>query len=390
MREQFLVFGQPLIEEPEMEEVLDCLRSAWLGTGPKAATFEQEFAAYKGVSHATALSSCTAALHLACLALGLEAQDEVITTPMTFCATVNAIIHAGARPVLADIDRSTMNIDPEEIRRRITPRTKAILLVHFAGRPCDMDAIEAIAAEYGLAVIEDCAHAIETEYRGRKAGTMGDLGCFSFYATKNVTTGEGGMVLSRRRELAERIRTLALHGMSKDAWARFSDKGFKHYQVVEAGFKYNMMDLQAAIGIHQLRRVERCWERRREIWRRYQEAFQDLPLRTPAAEEPGTRHAYHLYTILWDETVTGMSRDEFLDVLTENRIGVGVHYRSIPEHPYYQQAFGWKPEAYPCAFEVGRQTVSLTLSPRLTDEDVVDVIQAVLQILAQAQSRTGR
>jgi len=380
-RERFLVFGSPLIEEAEIQEVVASLKSGWLGTGPKVARFEHDFAAYKGVRHAVAVNSCTAALHLSMLAAQLRPGDEVITTPLTFCATVNAIIHAGLRPVLADIDPHTMNIDPRAVEAAITLRTRALLPVHFAGRPCEMDALCAICRRHDLKLIEDCAHAIETEYRGGKAGTFGDFGCFSFYVTKNVVTGEGGMVLARREEDAAAIKVLALHGMSKDAWRRFSDEGYRHYQVVSAGFKYNMMDIQAAIGIHQLRRVEKCWQRRRQIWQMYQEALRTLPVKLPPEPAPDTRHAFHLYTILIDPQQCGIGRDEFLSAMTAHNIGVGVHYLSIPEHPYYRQTFGWRPEDYPNAMLVGRQTVSLPLSAKLTDEDVHDVIRAVKAVL---------
>jgi dTDP-4-amino-4,6-dideoxygalactose transaminase len=383
VRDRFLIFGSPLIEQPEIDEVLDSMRSGWLGTGPKVTRFEEMFRLYKGASHASAVNSCTAALHLSLLAAGLEPGDEVITTPMTFGATVNAIVHAGAVPVLADIDPATMNIDPAHIERHLTPRTRCLLPVHFAGRSCDMDPILAIAKRRGLTVVEDCAHAIETEYKGRKTGTFGDFGCFSFYATKNVVTGEGGMVLCAKAEDAARVRTLALHGMSHDAWKRFSDEGYKHYYVTECGFKYNMMDLQAAIGIHQLERVEQCWEKRRRVWERYTEAFSGLPIGLPSAPEPGTKHAYHLYTIMVDETAAGISRDAFLNAMTASKIGVGVHYLSVPEHPYYQKAYGWRPEDYPEAMRVGRRTVSLPISPKLTDEDVADVIAAVTHCLGR-------
>jgi dTDP-4-amino-4,6-dideoxygalactose transaminase len=373
----FIVFGAPRIEQSEIEEVVRCLESGWIGTGPRVAQFESEFATYKGVASAAAVSSCTAAMHLSVLAAGIGEGDEVITTPMTFCATVNAVVHAGATPVLADVDPRTMNIDPAQIEARITPRTKALLPVHFAGRPCDMDALADIATRHGLKIIEDCAHAIETEYHGRKAGTFGDFGCFSFYATKNVTTGEGGMVLSRGEEDLARIKMLALHGMSKDAWKRFSDEGYKHYFVVETGFKYNMMDLQAALGIHQLSRVESNRQRRQKIWEIYNEAFADLPLDLPAESDPETRHAYHLYTILIDEARAGISRDTFLDAMTACGVGVGVHYLSIPEHPVYQEKFAWQPEDYPNAMRIGRQTVSLPLSAKLTDGEVSRVIEAV-------------
>lgn len=380
-RDSFLVFGAPQIEQAEIDEVVDSLQSGWLGTGPKVARFEANFAAYKNTSNAVAVSSCTAALHLSMLAAGIEPGDEVITTPLTFSATVNAIIHAGGTPVLADIEPLTQNIDPRAVEACITPRTKAIVPVHFAGRPCDMDALCEIAERHGLHVIEDCAHAVESEYKGRKVGTFGDFGCFSFYVTKNVAAGEGGMVVARREEDAARIKMLALHGMSKDAWKRFSDDGYKHYQVVECGFKYNMMDLQAAIGIHQLARVEANWARRQEIWTRYMEAFADLPVVLPEAPEANSRHAYHLFTILIDEANAGISRDAFLDAMTAANIGVGVHYLSIPEHPYYQERFGWRPEDYPEAMRIGRQTVSLPLSAKLSDDDVDDVVGAVVQIV---------
>jgi dTDP-4-amino-4,6-dideoxygalactose transaminase len=381
-KERFLVFGAPLIEEAEIAEVVDCLKSGWLGTGPKVARFEREFAAYKKEGIALALNSCTAALHLCLVALDLKPGDEVITTPLTFCATVNAIIHAGGTPVLADVDPATMNIDPEAVRAAITPRTRAILPVHFAGRPCAMDALCALAGEHGLTIIEDCAHAIETEYRGRPAGTFGQFGCFSFYVTKNVITGEGGMVLAKDEAAAARIKTLGLHGMSADAWKRFSDEGYKHYLVTEAGFKYNMMDLQAAIGLHQLARVERSWERRAEIWAAYNQALAGLPLTLPSPAEPDTRHAYHLYTVLVDPARTGeLTRDQFLTAMTGHNIGVGVHYLSLPEHPYYRERFGWRAEDWPEALRIGRATVSLPISPKLSDADVADVAAAVREVL---------
>jgi dTDP-4-amino-4,6-dideoxygalactose transaminase len=380
-RDRFLVFGAPQIEQAEIDEVVDSIRSGWLGTGPKVARFEDDFKGYKGAPHAAALYSCTAALHLAMVASGVGPGDEVITTPLTFCASVNAIIHTGATPVLADVDPGSMNIDPSCIEEKITPRTRAIMPVHFAGRPCDMDAIMALAERHDLMVIEDCAHAIETRYHGREAGLFGDFGCFSFYVTKNVITGEGGMVLAKDEALAARIKVLALHGMSKDAWKRFSDSGWVHYQVVEAGFKYNMMDIQAAIGIHQLKRVEANWQRREQIWNRYNEAFAALPIGTPADPEENTRHAYHLYTIMVARGRSGFARDEFLAAVQTQNVGVGVHYLSVPEHPYYQQHFEWKPEHYPNAMRIGRETVSLPLSPRLTDDDVADVIEAVRRSL---------
>ncbi len=383
-RDRFLVFGAPQIEQTDIDEVVDSLKSGWLGTGPKVAHFEQDFSRYKGASNVVAVNSCTAALHLSLLAADLQPGDEVITTALTFCSTINAIIHAGATPVLADVDSVTMNIDPEDVRRRITPRTRAILPVHFAGRPCDLHELLDICDEHELLLIEDCAHAIEAQYDGRPTGTFGDFGCFSFYVTKNLCTGEGGMIITRREHDATRIKTLALHGMTKDAWKRFSDDGYKHYQVVEAGFKYNMMDIQAALGIHQLARLERNWQRRRDIWQTYQDAFADISVQRPAEPAPGTRHSYHLYTLLVDEQQTGVSRDSFLASMTGAKIGVGVHYLSIAEHPYYQHRFGWRAEQWPNALSIGRRTASLPLTAALTDADVQDVINATMSIIGLA------
>ncbi len=376
-KDRFLVFGSPAIEDPEINELLDSMNSGWLGTGPKTHRFEEDFKAYKGANSAIATNSCTASLHLSLLAVGIGPGDEVITSPMTFCATVNTIIHTGATPVLADADPITMNIDPAEVEKKITPRTRAIMPIHLAGRSCDMDALMDIAQRHNLVVIEDCAHAIETEYKGQKAGTIGDFGCFSFYVTKNIITGEGGMVTIRDAQDAERVRVLSLHGMDKDAWKRFGADGYKHYDVVAPGYKYNMMDLQAAIGLHQLKRVDEYWIRREAVWQRYQEAFADLPISLPADPEADTRHAYHLYTIRVNEERARISRDNFLNAMTGHHIGVGVHYLSVPEFTYYKQTYGWKPEDYPEAMRIGRETVSLPISAKLTEEDIEDVISAV-------------
>lgn len=375
----FIVFGSPDIQKSEIDEVLTCLESGWLGTGPKVAAFEQAFASFIGVApqNVAAVHSCTAALHLSLLTANLQPGAEVVTTPLTFCATVNAIIHAGCTPVLADVQPSNMNIDPLLAREAVTSATQALLPVHFAGRPCDMDALCALAQDKGLVLVEDCAHAVEALYRGQPVGAFGQYGCFSFYVTKNVACGEGGMVVARDQEHSNRVRTLALHGMSKDAWHRFSDKGYQHYFVTECGFKYNMMDLQAAIGLHQLARVLGNLERRKAIWAQYDEALADLPLELPAPEEPHTRHGRHLYTILLDEARCGISRDAFLQAMTSLGIGLGVHYLSVAEHPYYQQRFGWRPEQWPEAMRIGRRTVSLPLSPKLGEAEVQRVIDAV-------------
>lgn len=384
MRDKFLVFGNPLIERPEIDEVTDSMRSGWLGTGPKVHLFEERFRKYKGSRYAIAVNSCTAALHLSILAAGIGQGDEVIVPAMTFAATANAVIHAGARPVFADCDRASMNIDPVDIRRKITRHTKAIVPVHFAGRPCDMDSIMEIAAKHRLKVIEDCAHAIESTYHGKRAGTIGDLGCFSFYATKNIVTGEGGMVVTDDEACANKIRVLALHGMSKDAWGRFGDKGYKHYQVVSAGFKYNMMDLQAAIGIHQLERVDKYWERRKKLWGEYNNAFAGLPVVLPAKNERHTKHAYHLYTLLLDTDRLKLTRDQFLDDMTRRRIGVGVHYIALHLQPYYRKVYGYRKGDFPNAEWISERTVSIPCSPKLSKKDVGDVVREVSSILRSA------
>jgi dTDP-4-amino-4,6-dideoxygalactose transaminase len=342
-----------------------------------------------------ALGSCTAALHLAMLAIGVGPGDEVLTTPLTFAATANSVLHTGAHPVFVDVERESMLIDPEKARdyierecyldpktglpihRRSRRKVRAILPVHLAGRPCRMDELTALARQYRLYLIEDAAHAIEAVYRGRKVGSIGDLTCFSFYVTKNVVTGEGGMVTTDDERLADCIKVYGLHGMSRDAWQRYSDRGFVHYQVLYPGFKYNMTDVQASLGIHQLKRVEAYHRRREAIWGRYDEAFRGLSIGTPAPAEPDTVHARHLYTILVDAGRARMTRDEFQQALFRRRIGTGIHYTALHLHPYYEQTFGYRRGDFPNAEFVSDRTLSLPLSAKLTDEDAGDVIEAV-------------
>ena len=384
-RESYLVFASPQLLDAEIDEVVATLRSGWIGTGPRVARFEQEFGAYVGTTHAVALGSCTAALHLALILLGLRPGDEVIVPAMTFAATANVVVHAGATPVFADVDRATQCLDPADVERRISPRTKAMIPVHFAGRACDMGGLTDLARSHDLRVVEDCAHAIETLWHGRHVGTIGDIGAFSFYVTKNVVTGEGGMLVTADAGQAARAKTLGLHGMSADAWRRFSDEGFRHYEVVEPGFKYNMTDMQAAIGVHQLGRVEVNLVRRNEIWRRYDDAFRELPVFVPAPEEPGTRHARHLYTLLLDLDRLSIDRDAVQAELHRRRIGTGIHYRALHLHGYYRTTFGYERGDLPNAEWISDRTLSLPLSPKLTDEDVDDVIGAVTSILGDAR-----
>lgn len=381
-RREFLVFGAPQIEQAEIEEVVATLKSGWLGTGPKAARFEEMFRDYVGTKHALALASCTAGLHVSMIAAGIQPGDEVITTPLTFAATANAILHAGATPVFADAEPVTLNLSPEQVERRITPRTRAIIPVHLYGRPCNMDALLDIARRHNLRIIEDAAHAIEARYHGKKIGALGLAGCFSFYVTKNVITGEGGMVTSDDDDLASKIKILSLHGLSRDAWKRYSDEGYRHYEVVYPGFKYNMTDIQASLGIHQLARVEENLKKRERIWARYDAAFADLPLDPPPPPENDTRHARHLYAPLLRLAEIKMTRDEFMQRLQQENIGSGVHFISLHLQKYYRETFGFRPQDYPIACDASQRTVSLPLSARLSDDDVEDVIAAVRHIVA--------
>ncbi len=383
-RKDMLVFGKPAIGEEEVQEVVATIRSGWLGTGPKVNKFEELFRQYTGAKYAMALNSCTAGLHLAMVVAGLRSGDEVVTTPMTFCATANSVIHAGGKPVFADVDRRTMNIDPQRIEDAITPKTRVIMPVHFAGRPCDMDAIMDIARRHDLLVIDDAAHCSEGVYKGKKIGNIGDISCFSFYVTKNIVTGEGGMVTTNKEVWADRIKMYGLHGMTKDAWKRYSDEGFKHYQVTFPGFKYNMMDIQAALGIHQMKRVDQFLVRRNEIWKRYDEAFAGLPLILPSPQEPETVHARHLYTPLLDLDKVKITRDQFQQKLHERKIGTGIHFIALHLHDYYRKTFGYKPEDFPNAKFISDRTISLPLSAALTDQDVQDVIDAVRDTLRDA------
>ena len=387
-RASFLVFGQPDIRETDIEEVVATLRSGWLGTGPRTKQFEQDFAAYVGARHAIAVNSCTAGLHLSLLALGIGPGDEVITSALTFAATVNVIVHVGATPRLVDVDPRTQNLDPSLVAGAITDRTKAIMPVHMAGVPADMPALMDIADRAGIAVIEDAAHATESTIDGRKVGTIGQLTAFSFYVTKNLVTGEGGMVTTDDDALADDLRVRSLHGMSRDAWKRYSSSGFQHYDVVVPGWKYNMTDMQAALGLHQLRRLGEGLERRTQVWERYLAGLAGLPgIALPEPYDRGV-HARHLFTIRVDPADTGIDRDSMIGLLKERNIGSGVHFRPVHVHSWYAEHLPYRRGDFPAAEAIGDQTLSLPLSSRLTDEDVDDVIWAVRDVVAGA-ARTG-
>ena len=383
MRTEFLPFSPPSISELEIEAVVETLRSGWITTGPKTREFEREFAAAFQSPAALALNSCTAGLHTALVALGVGPGDEVITTTMTFAASVNVIEHVGATPVLVDIEPDTLNLDPRCVERAISPRTRAILPVHFAGHPVDLDAIESLAESHGLAVVEDAAHAVGAEYRGRPIGSGTNPTAFSFYATKNMTTGEGGM-LTASEELIDRARIISLHGMSREAWQRYQRGGSWRYDVVLPGFKYNMTDIQAALGLCQLRRLAQFQERRRQIADAYTAAFQELDaLELPVSRHDVT-HAWHLYVIRLKEGALAIDRDRFVGELTERKIGTSVHFIPIHLHPYYRDKYGFEPTDFPVALDSFQRMLSLPLNPAMTDQDVADVIEAVRDVVVSA------
>lgn len=371
-----LVFGQPLIGEAEIREVEDTLRSGWIGCGPKTKRFEQDFAKYKSTHDALAMNSGTSALFHALDAAGIGPGDEVITTALTFVATINAIIHVGATPVIVDVDTLTQNIDPDAIGKAITQKTKAILPVHLAGLPCDMDRIMQLAQAHDLLVIEDAAHAIEAEYKGQKAGAIGDFGCFSFYPTKNLTTGEGGMLLARDPSDLSRARSRSAHGLSADAYKRYTSSTFAHYRATDVGYKNNMSDLQAALGIHQLARIDENWEIRRNIWMRYRDELSGLGIILPALPTEDMKHAYHLFAMRITPDF-GCTRDEFITAMNAKGIGCGVHFLSISDHPYHEERLGLNGADYPVAQLIASQTVSIPLSAKLTINDVDRVIAGV-------------
>jgi len=369
-------FAPPDIGAPEIAEVTGVLESGWLSTGPRVREFEAAFARYTGAEHAIALNSATAGLHLSLLAAGIGPGDEVITTPLTFCATANVVVHAGATPVFADVDPATGNLDPRAVENAIGPRTRAIIPVHYAGRPVDVEAFEKLATRHGLTTIEDAAHCIEGVAGGRKIGTTSPFTCFSFYATKNLTTGEGGMVTTSSAESAEWIRTASLHGLTRDAWSRYERLAPTQYDVRQPGFKYNMMDVQAAIGIHQLRAIARHYARRVEIAECYDRAFAGLPIGRFDDTPDGTVHAHHLYTVLIDEQIAGRSRDEVASALARAGVASSVHFRAVHQLTYYAERFGYTTGQFPHAERISATVLSLPFSPALSDAQVDQVIDA--------------
>ncbi len=385
MREKFLSFSLPLIGEEEINDVVDALRSGWLTSGPRVKQFEQEFSAAFQAPGALALNSATAGLHVALKVLNIGPGDEVITTPMTFAASVNVIEHVGATPVLVDVEPDTLNLQPDAVERAITPNTKAIIAVHYAGHPVELNALRAIADEYHLHLIEDAAHAVGATFDGQPIGCGNNLVAFSFYATKNLTTGEGGM-LTGSPELLDKARIVALHGMSREAWGRYSAGGKWAYDIVEPGFKYNMPDIQAAIGLQQLRRFDKMQARRKQIVESYNAAFgSQAAFLTPTTRDHVT-NAYHLYVLRMRSSELTINRDQFIQELTARNIGTSVHFIPIHMHSYYRNKYNYAPDDFPVTHQAFQQMVSLPLSPSMSDQDVADVIEAVIDV----RSKFGR
>jgi perosamine synthetase len=382
-RATFLPFAAPDIGPEELEAVREVLESGWVTTGPKTKQFEAEFAKAVGAKHAIALNSCTAALHLALEAIGLRADDEVITSPYTFAATAEVIRYFGAKPVLVDVDAETFNIRPELVETAITGRTRAVIPIHMAGRAADMDPLLAICRARGIAVIEDAAHSFPTTYKGRMIGSFGDVTCFSFYATKTITTGEGGMICTDNDEWADRCRIMSLHGISRDAWKRYTAEGNWYYEIVAPGFKYNLTDIASALGVAQLHKAEAMSARRRAIAMRYNEAFGKLDsLQVPVEGEDV--HAWHLYMLRLHPDRLSIDRGRFIEELRARNIGTSVHFIPLHVHPYYRELYGYLPEDFPVAYAEYLREISLPIYTKMTDEDVEYVIHAVTDIAANA------
>jgi len=381
MRKKFLPFHQPSIDKEEIKEVLDTLKSGWLTTGPKVKKFEEKFAKFIGVKYAIAVNSCTAALHLALAAIGLKRGDEVIVPTMTFAATAEVVRYFDAKPVLADIEPDTLLIDPHEIERKITKKTKVVIPVHYGGQACDIDTILQIARRYKLKVIWDAAHSLPAKYKRRIIGTFPDITCFSFYATKPITTSEGGMITTNNKKWADKIQILSLHGISKNAWKRYTTTGSWYYEIIYPGFKYNLTDIAASIGVAQLKKCNPFLQKRKKIANLYNQAFRNLPeIKTPVIKKYNT-HAWHLYVIQLNLEKLKINRDQFIEELKKRKIGVSVHFIPLHIHPYYRKKYGYKAKDLPNAYIAYKRIISLPIYPKMTQKDIQDVIWAIKDIV---------
>jgi dTDP-4-amino-4,6-dideoxygalactose transaminase len=376
-------FHKPYITDDEISEVLDSLKSGWLTIGPKTLTFEDRFRQYVGSKNTVSMNSCTACLHLAIKAVGLREGDEVIVPSFTFTATAEVITYFNAVPVLVDVDRETCNMDVSRIEERITERTKVIIPVHYAGQPCDMDEILAFAKDHYLFVVEDAAHALPASYKNRKIGTIGDITCFSFYATKTLTTGEGGMATTENHDWAEMMRAWRLHGISKDAWNRYTNEGSWYYEVTDAGYKYNMTDIQAALGLAQLRKIDWMWQRRKDIAGMYTGAFQGIREVTPPQVKADRESAWHLYVVKLNLDMLKIERNQFIEELKKRGVVASVHFIPLYKHPYYRAALGSHSQDFPASESLYQRIVSLPIYPGMTDEEVHWVIESVADITKQ-------
>jgi perosamine synthetase len=383
MDKRMLPFHVPDIGDEEISEVLDVLRSGWLTTGPKARHFEQEFAAMVGAKHAVAVNSCTAALHLALEAAGIREGDEVLVPTMTFAASAEVVTYFKAKPVLIDCDQYTLNLDTSRIEQAITDKTRAIIPVHFAGHPCNMDHILSIANAYDMRVIEDAAHALPARYNGKMVGSLGETTCFSFYATKNITTGEGGMLTTDNLEYATRARMMSLHGLSRDAWNRYSAEGSWYYEILSPGFKYNLTDIAAALGLAQLKKCERFWKKRERYAALYAEGFRDLPEVVCPEAADNIQHAWHLYVIQLELDRLRISRNEFIHRLQQAGVGCSVHFIPLHLHPYYSETLGYRPNDYPVASRIFERILSLPLYSKMEETDVARVIEIVRKLVKE-------
>lgn len=379
--QEYIPFHKSDIRQEEFDEVIETLKSGWITRGPRTAQFEEAFREYIGCKHAIGINSCTAGLHLGLAALNVGPGDEVITSPITFPSTASVIIHQGATPVFVDVRKDNMNIDVGKIPGAITDRTKAIIPVHFAGHPCEMDELLQLSRERNIPVVEDAAHAIESVYKGKKIGTLSTVTAFSFYATKNITTGEGGMVCTERDDLAEIMRVMSLHGISKDAWKRYDKNGFQHWEMIVPGYKYNMFDIQAALGIHQLRRIDEFWNRRKRWTQLYNELFSDLEEITPLSVSDDVKTAHHLYVAILNTDRLKIDRDRVLEQIQNQEIGVSVHFRALHLHPYFREKRGFDRGMFPVAEYLTDRIVSLPLFPKMTEQMVRRVASVTRQII---------